>query len=77
MILQVESSSAHAGDQEPVTFSLGARRLEVLRIVDRWPAAGHVYFKVAADDGATYILRNDEATHQWELTLYQSPGMPS
>jgi hypothetical protein len=76
VILQVESGTASSGEEEPIAFALGARHIVVVRIVDRWPGADHVYFKVAADDGATYILRHDLAARQWEMTLFQSPGSP-
>lgn len=72
MNLQVESGVGLHGDVEPRAFLLGNRRLEVLRIVDRWLASDYGYFKLEASDGSTYILRHDDLSNQWELTLYQA-----
>jgi hypothetical protein len=74
MLLRVETVAGHAGMTEPVAFWLGENRLEVLAIVDRWPAMDYTYFKVTASDQASYILRHDAEPLTWELTLYKSPG---
>ena len=75
MLLNVETMAGHAGAREPVFFWLGGNRLEVLEIVDRWPAMDYTYFKVTANDQASYILRHGAEPDTWELTLYKSPGM--
>ncbi|MEN3295846.1 MAG: hypothetical protein V7642_5099 [Burkholderiales bacterium] len=77
MNLQVESSIDLHGDVEPRAFLLGAQRLEVLQIIDRWLATDYGYFKLRASDGSTYILRHDDLSGQWELTLFQSPAGPA
>jgi hypothetical protein len=46
--------------------------VDVVDILDRWLAPEHLYLKVKGDDGATYIIRHDVTTDQWELTLYNS-----
>jgi hypothetical protein len=74
VLLKVDTVSGHAGMTEPVAFWLGENRVDVLEIVDRWPAKDYTYFKVAASDQASYILRHDAAPDTWELTLYKSPG---
>ena len=48
-------------------FWLGARRLEVRAIVDRWFAPTQRWFKVDAEDGQLYVLRHDETRDEWEL----------
>lgn len=73
MQLRVECYAGHRGDEEPRTFRLGERRLEVLEIVDRWIAPEHRYFKVKANDEGTYILRYDEPSDRWDLTLFRAP----
>jgi len=75
MLLNVETVAGHAGMVEPAVFWLGEHRIEVLEIVDRWPAMEYTYFKVAASDRASYILRHDAESDTWELTLYKSPGL--
>lgn len=74
MLLKVETVAGHAGTAEPAAFWLGTNRIDVLEIVDRWPAMEYTYFKVAASDQASYILRHDADPDTWELTLYKSPG---
>ena len=74
VLLKVDTVSGHAGMAEPVAFWLGEKRIEVLEIVDRWPAKDYTYFKVATSDLASYILRHDAEPDTWELTLYKSPG---
>lgn len=72
MKLKVESHAAPFREEEPLAFYLGPRRIAVLEILDRWLAPHYGYFKVAADDGARYILRHDLPTNDWELTLFQA-----
>jgi hypothetical protein len=72
MRLQVESTVGSYGDQEPVAFFLGDHRLTVVDILDRWLATDYDYFKVLAEDDALYILRHDEPSNEWELTLFQA-----
>lgn len=76
MELQVESAPGLHGDIEPRAFMLGARRVEVLDILDRWLALEYSYFKVSASDGAIYILRFAGASHGWQMTLYKAPNQP-
>jgi hypothetical protein len=75
MNLQVESTVDAHGDAEPRAFVLGERRIEVMRIIDRWLSPDYGYFKIRASDGGTYILRHDELSGQWELTLFKGPGI--
>ena len=71
MKLKVECYAGYRGDEEPRAFALGERRLEVQEILDRWLAPDHRYFKVAASDGDTYILRHDNGTGEWTLGAYR------
>lgn len=73
MLLQVESRPGLHGDIEPIAFLLGARRIEVLHIIDRWIGADHRYFKIQASDLALYILRFAPSGARWEMTLFQAP----
>lgn len=67
MTLRVECYAGYRGEQEPIAFWLGARRLVVRAIVDRWFAPTRRWFKVEADDDQTYVLRFDEVNGEWEL----------
>jgi hypothetical protein len=70
MQIRVQCYAGHRGEEEPRTFDLGDRRLEVVEIIDRWLAPDHRYFKVQADDDNVYILRHDEVAGQWEMTSF-------
>jgi hypothetical protein len=67
MTISLECYAGYRGEQEPIAFSLGARRLIVRTIVDRWFAPTKRWFKVDADDGQMYILRYDEESGEWDL----------
>ncbi len=71
MKLRVECYAGYRGAEEPRAFALGERRLEVLAILDRWLAPDYRYFKVAASDGDTYVLRHDETTGAWTLGAFR------
>jgi hypothetical protein len=70
MALRVECYAGYRGEQEPVAFWLGERRLVVGEIVDRWFAPAQRWFRVRADDGDTYVLRHDEGAGSWELAAF-------
>jgi hypothetical protein len=72
MILQVETGTGLHADVEPRAFTLGAQRLQVVQIIDRWLSDDYGYFKLQGSDGNTYMLRHDELSDQWELTLFQA-----
>jgi hypothetical protein len=66
-LIRVECYAGYSGDQEPLAFWLGERRVAVRDVVDRWFGPTQRWFKVDADDGQTYVLRHDEAAGEWEL----------
>jgi hypothetical protein len=70
--VRVECYAGYRGEETPRRFWLGSRKVEVAREIDRWLAPDHRYFKVLGDDGATYILRHDAETWDWEMTLYEA-----
>ena len=71
MKLRVQCYAGHRGEEEPRSFELGDRRIDVLEIVDRWIAPDHRYFKVHASDGSLYILRYDSLADEWEMTFFR------
>lgn len=73
--LQVECYAGHTADERPVAFSLGGRRIAVREVLDRWHGPDHAYFKVAAEDGARYILRLDREADRWDLILMEGPAV--
>jgi hypothetical protein len=72
MKLHVETMVSPLGEPEPTAFLLGQQRIEVLDIIDRWPSPGYTYYKISGSDKGTYILRYDEPSEEWELTMFQS-----
>ena len=66
-IIHVECYSGYRGEQTPRRFVDGARRIEVREVLDTWLAPDHRYFKVACDDGFTYLLRHDVRGGFWSL----------
>ena len=67
MRIHVECHAGYRGDEEPRAFTLGATRIAVLEILDRWLAPEHRYFKVRIEDGRDFVLRHDVASGEWEL----------
>jgi hypothetical protein len=74
MSIRVECYSGYLGEQEPVAFWLGERRLAVRAIEDRWFSSSQRWFKVVAEDGDVYILRHDEPEGTWELAAFRRGG---
>ena len=65
----VESYAGHRGEQTPRALILGDRRIAVAEVVDAWLAPDHRYFKLRCTDGDRYLVRHDERSNSWELTL--------
>lgn len=70
MPLRVECCAGYRGEQEPLAFWLGERRIEVRGIVDRWFAPTQRWFRVDAEDGHSYVLRHDEDSSEWEIAAF-------
>ena len=71
MEIRVECYSGYRGEETPRRFWLNNKRLTIIYVLDRWLDPEHRYFKVLAEDNATYILRHDTMSSKWNLTLYQ------
>lgn len=71
MKLRVESYAGYRAEQEPRAFTIGERRLEVSAVLDRWVGPDYRYFRVAASDGNTYVLRRDDARDEWDLGAFR------
>ena len=74
MLVQVECYAGHRGEETPRRLRFDGRAVELVELLDCWLAPDHRYFKMRAEDAATYILRHDQASGRWELTLYQAPS---
>ncbi len=67
-----ECYAGYRGEETPRRFSLGERKVEVIKVVDRWITPDHRYFKVWGKDGRVYILRQDAVSGRWEMTMFDS-----
>jgi hypothetical protein len=72
LIVGVECYAGYRGEQTPRTLILGGRRVAVVEVVDAWLAPDYRYFKLRGDDGNTYIVRHDERSSSWELTMFRA-----
>jgi hypothetical protein len=72
MRIEVESDTGDRGIETPRRIRLSSRVIAIVETVDQWPGRDYRYFQVKGDDGNLYILRLDEARHDWELTMFQS-----
>jgi len=70
--IRVECYAGYRGEETPVRFYLGERKVEVIEVLDRWLSPAHRYFKVKGDDGGLYIIRYDVPSDQWELTTFSA-----
>jgi hypothetical protein len=70
--ISVECYAGHRGEQTPRTLIIGDRRIGVAEVVDAWLAPDHRYFKLKGEDGDTYIVRHDERSGAWELTMFRA-----
>jgi hypothetical protein len=76
MRVRVECYAGYRGEETPRLFWLGAKKIEVQDVLDRWMAPDHRYFKVLGHDKAVYILRDEAVSWDWDLTFYQQAGTP-
>jgi hypothetical protein len=72
LAITVECYAGHRGEQTPRALMLGGRRIAVAAVADAWLAPDHRYFKLTGDDGHTYLVRHDERSGAWELTLFRA-----
>ena len=70
--IRVECYAGHRGEQTPRTLILGDRRIDVTEVLDAWLAPDHRYFKLRGADGETYLVRHDEQSNTWELTMFRA-----
>jgi hypothetical protein len=68
----VECYAGHRGEQTPRTLMLGERRIAVAEVLDAWLAPDYRYFKLRGADGNTYLVRHNERSNIWELTMFRA-----
>jgi len=75
MQIRVDCYAGYRGEETPRFIRLAVNKIEVIQVLDRWLAPDHRYFKLLGDDEATYIIRHDSVSGQWELVLYRAAGI--
>ena len=76
MSLEVECYAGQKADERPVRFRLHGHPYVVEEVVDQWCGPDSISYKVRADDGNFYILRQRTSTPEgaWDLVSFrQSP----
>ncbi|MGD8243308.1 MAG: hypothetical protein PVF55_06635 [Desulfobacterales bacterium] len=72
MQIEVECYAGYRGEETPRSLRVGGRRLTVSRVIDRWLAPSHRYFKLQTSDGSIWIIRHDTRCDAWELTFFKT-----
>ena len=72
MQIRVNCYAGYRGEETPRSIIMADNTIEVMELQDRWLAPDHRYFKIIGEDNATYIIRHETATRQWQLVFYQS-----
>ncbi len=76
MHIQVYCYSGYRGEETPKSIKMGNTTIEVEKVLDRWLAPDHRYFKLLGKDKSLYILRHDTISLEWELTFYKNSNAP-
>ena len=69
MKLSVECYAGGKADERPVRFWLGGRLHQVEAVLDQWYDPESISYRVRADDGNLYILRQETSTSEWKWDL--------
>jgi hypothetical protein len=70
--IAVVGYAGYQGEERPLSFSLGKKKLRVRAMLDQWYGPDHTYFKVLAADDNTYIVRYQRTDDEWELVYFES-----
>ncbi len=75
MKVRVECYAGGRADEKPRRFRLDEHEYLVEEILDQWYAPEHLFFKVRANDGKLYILRQQTSSPEgeWELVSFRQP----
>jgi hypothetical protein len=70
--VRVECYSGSKADERPVRFWLDERAFLVDEVLDQWYGPSDAFFKVRADDGNLYILRQSQSPSEdaWSLEAF-------
>ena len=73
MKLNVECYAGRKADERPVRFQLEGRQYLVETVLDQWYGPESLFYKVRADDGNLYILRQQTSMPDgtWDLVSFR------
>ena len=73
MRVRVECYSGRKADERPVRFWLDEHAFLVEEVLDPWYSPTDLFFKVRADDGNLYILRQSQRPSEdaWSLEAFR------
>jgi hypothetical protein len=73
MRLQVECCSGRKADERPIRFRLDERDYVIEEVLDQWNGSDGNFYKVRADDGNLYILRQQTSVPEgaWDLVSFR------
>jgi hypothetical protein len=73
MRLEVECYSPWKADEKPVRFRLEGREYLVEELLDQWCGENDAFYKLRADDGNLYILRQETSAPEgsWYLVSFR------
>jgi hypothetical protein len=73
MKVEVDCYSGRKGDERPVRFWLDDRPYAVQELLDQWYGPEDAFYKVRADDGNLYILRQQTSSPDgpWYLVSFR------
>jgi hypothetical protein len=54
-------------DERPISFLLGESEIRVRSILENWREPDYLCFRIKAEDGALYELRNHQYEDYWEV----------
>ncbi|HYT23650.1 MAG TPA: hypothetical protein VEW05_25855 [Candidatus Polarisedimenticolia bacterium] len=73
MKLSVECYSGRKADERPVRFWLDGKQYQVEAVLDQWYDPQGIFYKVRANDGNIYIIRQQTSTPDgtWDLVSFR------
>jgi len=73
MKLNVECYAGRKADERPIRFRLEGRQYHVETVLDQWYGPESIFYKVRADDGNLYILRQQTSMPdgKWDLVSFR------
>jgi hypothetical protein len=74
MEIEVICYSARKADERPVRFRLNQQDYTVEEVLDRWYGPDDAFYKVRAQDGNLYVLRQQTSDGSWYLVAFRQSG---